>query len=119
MPVSREMERRYPRGSLRCPEWRAIRASILARAGQRCEGIPAYPDCRAADGAPHPVTGSRVVLTIAHMDHDPGNSDAANLRALCQRRHNTYDAAHRRVNAAATRHRRRAIRDLFAKENAS
>jgi 5-methylcytosine-specific restriction endonuclease McrA len=33
-----------------------------------------------------------VVLTTAHLDHDPSNCDPANLRAWCQRCHNTYDA---------------------------
>ncbi|MEM9600271.1 MAG: hypothetical protein AAF926_04540, partial [Pseudomonadota bacterium] len=47
--------------------------------------------------------GSKVVLTIAHMDHDPSNSDDTNLRAWCQRCHNVYDLPHRRKNAARTR----------------
>lgn len=78
------------------PAWSALRAAVLERAGGRCEGSPAWPDCRAANREPHPVTGSRVVLTIGHLDHDPTNSDPANLRAWCQRCHNTYDAAFRR-----------------------
>ena len=60
---------------------------MLMRAGHRCEGSPDHPDCRAVDREPHPDTGSPVVLTIAHLDHDPGNNDAANLRAWCQRCH--------------------------------
>ncbi len=93
MPVSRERQRAYPGGSLNSAEWKALRAAILQRARDRCEGGPAYPDCRAANHEAHPVTGSRVVLTIAHLDHDPGNSHPDNLRALCQRCHNTHDAA--------------------------
>ena len=57
-------------------------------------------------GKPHPETGSTVVLTIAHMDQDPGNNDRANLRALCQRCHNRWDSAARSRNAAATRARK-------------
>lgn len=116
MPVSRDAQRRYPGGSLRSREWLALRAAVLDRAANRCEGTPAWPDCRAANGARHPATGSIVVLTVAHMDHDPGNSAPDNLKALCQRCHNTYDAAHRRRNAAATRHSRRAVRDMFVAE---
>lgn len=89
MPIRKENRARYPK------HWKAIRAAILERAGNRCEGSPAWPDCRAANGAPHPVTGSRVVLTIAHLDHRPQNCDPANLRAWCQRCHNAYDAPHR------------------------
>ena len=33
----------------------------------------------------------KVVLTIAHLDHDPRGSDLDRLRALCQRCHLTYD----------------------------
>ena len=39
----------------------------------------------------------RIVLTVAHLDHTPENCDPSNLRAWCQRCHNRYDAAHRRV----------------------
>ena len=83
-----------------------IRPAILARAGNQCEGSPLYPDCRARNGDPHPVTGSKVVLTIAHMDHTPANCEPRNLRAWCQRCHLTYDAAHR----ARERRRRVALR---------
>lgn len=33
----------------------------------------------------------RVILTIAHLDHDPRDTDLDRLRALCQRCHLTYD----------------------------
>lgn len=36
-----------------------------------------------------------VVLTIAHLDHIPENCNDDNLRALCQKCHNSYDAKHR------------------------
>lgn len=85
------------------PEWKAIRASTLARAENRCEGSPAYPDCRAVNGEPHPQTGSRVVLTIAHVDQDPANNEAVNLRAWCQRCHNTHDAKARAAGIKARR----------------
>ena len=87
MPIARDRMSLYPGGSIQSPEWLAIRARVLVRAGHRCEGTPAHPDCRAQSGRRHPETGARVVLTIAHSDHDPRNSDVANLRALCQRCH--------------------------------
>jgi hypothetical protein len=74
--------------------WAAISRAIRERAGDCCEGSPMYPRCRARNGEPHPVTGSRVVLTVAHLDHDTGNSAEDNLRAWCQRCHLTYDAKH-------------------------
>lgn len=38
-----------------------------------------------------PERDTRVVLTIAHLDHTPENNDPSNLRALCQRCHLAYD----------------------------
>lgn len=96
MPISPENKKLYPKN------WRAIVASIQTRAGNRCEGSPSYPDCRAENGQPHPVTLSRVVLTIAHLDHNPSNNSPKNLRAWCQRCHNTYDAPHRAANRKRT-----------------
>lgn len=54
-----------------------------------------------------------IVLTIAHLDHDPTNNDDDNLRALCQRHHLAHDAAHHAATAHATRQARRAVGDLF------
>ena len=95
MPIRPENRARYP------ANWREISAGVRAEAGNRCEGSPAYPDCRAENGEPHPVTGSKVVLTVAHLDHQPENIERANLRAWCQRCHNTYDAPYRQRNRAA------------------
>jgi hypothetical protein len=67
MPILRENRGRYASK----PERERIRAEILLRAGNRCEGSPAYPDCRVGNYERHPVTGSKVVLTIAHLDHQP------------------------------------------------
>lgn len=84
--------------------WNELRAKVLERAGNRCEGSPGhYPDCRAENHKPHPFTHSRVILTVAHLDHDTTHNDMSNLRAMCQRCHNAYDFQHRRANAAKTR----------------
>lgn len=100
MPIKPENRALYP------ADWRAITYRKKEAAGWRCEGSPAYPDCRAVHGQPHPVTKSPVVLTTAHLDHDPANCEPENLKAWCQRCHLTYDAAHHRANAAATRARK-------------
>ena len=55
---------------------------------------------------PHPETGSRVILTVAHLDHDTTNNARENLRALCQRCHLRYDAQLHAMHAAQTRRRR-------------
>lgn len=93
----------YPGGSIRSDAWLFFRDEILERAGNRCEGTPQHPDCRAENHKPHPETGSKVVLTIAHMDHDETHMDPERCRALCQRCHNHWDAPKRAINAAQTR----------------
>jgi len=54
-----------------------------------------------------------VILTVAHLDHIPEHCDDANLRAMCQRCHNAYDAAMRRRGMRERERRRAAISDLF------
>lgn len=49
----------------------------------------------------------RIVLTVAHLDHDTQNNRFSNLAALCQRCHLAYDQEHHRVNAARTRAKNR------------
>lgn len=43
---------------------------------------------------PHPETGSKVILTVAHLNHTPEDCNPENLRALCQRCHLNYDKEH-------------------------
>lgn len=45
----------------------------------------------------NPKTGkeAKIILTIAHLNHEPEDCRPENLRALCQRCHNQYDAKHR------------------------
>lgn len=97
MPIRPENKSRYP------ADWKTgIVPFIRARSGNACEGSPAYPDCRAKNGEPHPVTGSRVVLTVAHLDHDNLETrDTRRMRHWCQRCHNTYDAPHRAAGRKA------------------
>ena len=80
MPIAPENRARYPK------DWKAIVERVRERSGDRCEGSPRWPDCRAANGEPHPETGSKVVLTTAHLDHVPENCDLANLRRNDRRR---------------------------------
>lgn len=108
MPIRAEERGRYPK------DWKAISLARRERAGWRCEGSPLYPDCRATNGEPHPVTGSKVVLTVAHLNHRPEDVAEDNLRAWCQRCHLTYDAE---MHAAGRRERARAEMasgDLFS-----
>lgn len=78
MPVD---YRRYP------AHWHKLSRFIrFVRAGNRCEW------CNAENYHPHPITGSKVILTVAHVhDKDPMNVEWDNLAALCQRCHLTHD----------------------------
>lgn len=77
---------RYPRN------WPEISIEVRYRANDRCQW------CGARNHEPHPVTGSRVVLTCHHLgidkpDGTPGDPDdkmdcrLENLVALCQKCH--------------------------------
>ena len=102
MPIRPENRCRYP------ADWKAISRRIRhERAGNRCEW------CDAENGEPHPITGSKVVLTVAHLDHTPENCADDNLAALCQRCHNGYDAKERARGIAARKRSQMAIGDLF------
>lgn len=86
MPIRPENRDRYPK------DWK-LRSFFVrfVRARGRCEW------CGAAHGEPHPVTGSKVVLTTAHVfDDRPEASSLLNLAALCQKCHNGHDARMRR-----------------------
>jgi hypothetical protein len=127
MPIKPENKARYP------ANWKEIREEILARAGDCCEQCKVPNGKRIARGAGpfantfqtddadvfDAETGEHItrvrmseyqvknmvtiVLTIAHLDHQPENCDPANLRALCQLHHLRHDAAHHAASARATR----------------
>ncbi|MFZ1326231.1 MAG: hypothetical protein WAT67_09480 [Candidatus Contendobacter sp.] len=121
MPIRPENKHRYPKN------WRQIRAAILERADHRCEfrGIPNHvwrkrhgqtwtediglAEAWVMDG--ERIT--RIVLTIAHLDHTPEHCDPSNLAALCQRCHLTYDIPHHKKTAYQTRKAGKALGDLF------
>jgi len=84
------------------PDWK-LRSRFVRfyRAKNRCEW------CGVENGQPHPVTGSKVVLTVAHvydMRHMAAN--LLNLAALCQRCHLNHDRKHHMENAWRTRRER-------------
>lgn len=102
MPIRPEMRALYP------ADWRQISLRIRTeRAGDICEcdGRCGRHDasCGARNRQPHPVTGSRVVLTVAHLDHDPSHCSDDNLLAMCQRCHLAYDRDHHRQTKEARR----------------
>lgn len=104
MPIRRENVHRYP------PNWRALTLWVKGtRADWRCEcegecGRGTHDGrCPNEHGEPAYGTGSRVILTTAHLDHTPENCDPENLRAMCQGCHLHYDREHHAQTRAATR----------------
>lgn len=55
----------------------------------------------------------KVILTVAHLDHQPENCDPENLRAWCQRCHNAYDAPMRRAGIKSRAKAQLAAGDFF------
>lgn len=41
----------------------------------------------------------KIILTVAHLDHDESNNDYFNLKALCQRCHLNYDRKNNHLRA--------------------
>jgi hypothetical protein len=109
MPITKEKQALYG------PDWKAVsrrirerdlnRCACTGECGRRHEGI-----CGARNHEPHPVTGSTVVLTVAHRDvkpGEPGHDDDSNLTSMCQACHLSYDKDEHRANGFATRERRK------------
>ena len=88
MPISPENKALYPK------DWNEISWRIRF---ERAKGFCEHNDCTAEQGRQHPITGSLVILTVAHLDHNPANCDDDNLEAMCQRCHLRYDAHHHRA----------------------
>lgn len=137
MPIKPENKKRYP------ANWKQIREQILIRANHCCEACKAPNHTRIARGGGEDKgtymnedcyvfcdqTGkllgqipaanyevlrmTDIVLTIAHLDHQPENCEPANLKALCQKCHLNYDADLHHANSRKTRMERKAIGDLF------
>ena len=78
---------------------------------------PPLERCQAEHDSAHPITGAKVVLTVAHLNHQPENCNDANLKAMCQRCHNRYDAPKRRQGIQERERAKRASGDLFGEQS--
>jgi hypothetical protein len=113
MPIRPENAIRYPK------DWKAISTAIKDRAGWRCEcegecGRGTHTGrCPNLHEQPAYGTGSKVILTTAHLDHTPENCAPDNLKAMCQGCHLHYDKEHHAETAYATRKAAKATADLF------
>lgn len=130
MPIKKENRHLYPPRK----EWLAIRAEVLERDGNRCAKckVPnyaigfrdpdgAFQDCTADIDIPPfgkvPEGLTKIVLTIAHLDQNPGNNgkpgDRPNLAALCQRCHLAHDLHQHLANGRKTRDARKGQESLL------
>jgi hypothetical protein len=135
MPIRPELRWFYP------IEWPQISRQVrFERAGGRCqscgrphgETVRCLPDGRLYDAAASTwrsgrgrparwpdieeatrIRHTRVVLTAAHLDHNPGNNRPRNLKSLCQRCHLIHDWPHHLAQRRITYLLRRALGDLF------
>lgn len=135
MPIKPENRARYP------ADWSDVRNRILERARHQCEHdgckarhrelgywrdgawvrLPQSLREAGFDRAGQIVGCSdgpdikiiMIVLTIAHLDHQPENCADDNLRAWCQRHHLAYDAEHHKANAYRTRKDKARTSDMF------
>lgn len=86
-------------------DWPSMQRWTFAQARQfAAESYEANPD----EGRPIVI-----VLTVAHLDHQPGHCDPSNLRAWCQRHHLAYDQPHHAQTAFATRRAAKGTLELF------
>ena len=129
MPIRPENRDRYPKN------WKSeIVPRIRARSANRCEctgqcGIGHTGSshfwslgdrCGKYNGMPiDDIEGPKIVLTVAHLDHQPENCADDNLLHMCQRCHNRYDAPMRRRGIAERARAQRASGDLFKCEEAT
>lgn len=113
MPIKPENKKLYPKN------WKEIREKILKRANNCCEfcGVKNHAvGYRTEDGEFVESDGMqqeadtldglkliKIVLTIAHLDHNPKNNEQSNLKALCQKCHNNYDIEHRKETRQKTK----------------
>ncbi len=125
MPIKPENRHKYP------PHWKALSHYIRhVRAGNQCErcGAPngkivardpngqyMLEDGQTFDAETGEFKGYsrgsefdtvkmlRVVLTVAHFDHNPENCDESNLKAWCQRCHLKHDKQIHAEHAKETR----------------
>jgi hypothetical protein len=115
VPIRPERKNFYP------PDWNQISARIrFVRANYMCEctgecgkdhtdmetddafsgwlrnenAEPVKGRCTAIHAKPHPETGSKVILTTAHLNHREEECNDENLKAMCNGCHLRYDAEH-------------------------
>lgn len=99
------------RAAGKCERCAAPNLETINRPCEECDGTGEWADpcggvmkCEACGGVG--TRGVRIVLTVAHLDHDPAHNADANLQHLCQRCHLTHDAKQHATARRTNRDRR-------------
>lgn len=121
MPINPELKPLYP------ADWAEISHRIrFDRAAGKCEfcgarhgwyrgrnGMLWEPSIIAELSLLEAAGFSKIILTTAHLDHDPTNNAEENLRALCQKCHLAHDLPHHLLSRRINRERKTRQRRLF------
>jgi len=118
MPIRPENKDRYPKN------WKSeVVPRIRVRSGNRCEctgqcghmhGGDLTGRCERVNGMPiDEIEGPKIVLTVAHLNHQPEDCSDENLLHMCQRCHLRYDAPMKAAGIKARARAQRASGDLF------
>lgn len=75
------------------PAWTDCKTGTIVLAGEEVPGMAWIMG--------RPMRRIRVVLTVAHLNHTPGDDRDENLKALCQWCHLDYDKTHHAETRAA------------------
>lgn len=89
--------------------WHEISRRIrFERAAEQCEctgecGLHIGKRCEEKDRQPAIHAKGKVMLTVAHLNHTPGDNRDENLKAMCNRCHLRYDINHHKFNRRRNR----------------
>jgi 5-methylcytosine-specific restriction endonuclease McrA len=112
MPIKPEYHHFY-----RGKTWQRVRARVLRRSHHTCEGCGVSDNqlyfTRLQDGT---IKDGRVVLSVAHLNHNPADNRAENLKALCQRCHLRHDRRLHAQNCRRTWAKKKGLMWLFEEE---
>jgi len=95
-------------------DWEQVSLDARIRAGNKCENCGAPNGLHVWRSGPTDWALSylddgkfvKIVLTVAHLNHDTHDNRPENLRAWCQRCHLRYDREHHAESRAANKERR-------------
>ena len=99
--------------------WKSLSDYIrFERAGGRCEcegecGLHHGRRCIEKHAGEAYYAKGKIVLTVAHLNHNPSDNRLENLKAMCQRCHLRYDTEHHKINSAKTRRAKKNTFELF------